>query len=412
MHSRFFALAILVSFSLLPLACSDDDDDDDDAGGAFTIGALLPLTGALSSYGETSHAALDEAIVAINAGSGPKVRLLVEDTTTVPAVAAQKLAAMKDRGVRLVIGPYSSAEVREVKSYADANGIVLISPLSTSTVLAVPNDNILRFTPDDAQEGVAVATLAYTDGVRAIIPVTRDDEGNKGLQQSVKGVFEAFGGRVLPGLTYPANETEFTDEARTIAGLLQSATAGGEKVAIYLTAFAEVTNLFAATTAIEALRNADWIGSDSVALSKDLIENAVAAGFAAGAGYPNPILGLADADRSLWQPVSNRVRDRIGREPDAFALAAYDGLVVGHEALEAVGVDESATTLRDRVVQIALGHQGLTGSTALNAAGDRALATYDFWAVCRQGNGFAWRRVASYNASTGGGPGSVTRMGC
>src|SRR6476646_8330342 len=118
---RFRGLILLVPLVLLAAglsaACSDNGSDDQTA---VTIGALLPLTGSLSSYGETSEAALNAAAAAINKDSG-KVSLLTEDTTTNPPTALEKLKSLHDRGVRLVIGPYASSEVAAVKDYADQN---------------------------------------------------------------------------------------------------------------------------------------------------------------------------------------------------------------------------------------------------------------------------------------------------
>src|SRR3989441_7897448 len=224
---RIAIVALYLSLALLTLGsgCSDSEENSPTAtggspsttggGASVTVGALLPLSGDLASYGETSQVALDEAVAALQA-DGNKVSLSVKDTATDPAKALEGLTGFNEQGVKLVIGPYASSEVRAVKDFADKNGIILISPLSTATSLAVPDDNVLRFTPDDEQEGIAVANLAYSDGIRMIVPVTRDDEGNKGLQSSMNPVFESLGGTVAPLITYPAGTEDFTDTLREL----------------------------------------------------------------------------------------------------------------------------------------------------------------------------------------------------
>src|SRR5206468_7054029 len=295
-------------------------------GPSIAVGALLPLSGDLASYGETSQAAMDEAVTALQA-DGNRVVLSLKDTATDPAKALEGLTALKEQGVKLVIGPYASSEVRKVKEFADDNGIILMSPLSTATSLAVPDDNVLRFTPDDEQEGIAVANLAYADGIRTIVPITRDDEGNKGLQSAMKPAFEALGGSVAPLITYPAGTEDFTDTVRDLDEGVSAASAQGGPVGVYLTAFGEVTKLFDAAAGSPQLESLTWYGSDSVALSKGLLEDPTAASFANKAGYPNPILGLRAADSALWKPVVDRLTQRLGRTPDALALAAYDASV-------------------------------------------------------------------------------------
>ena len=301
-----------------------------------------------------------------------------------------------------------------MKDYADQNGIVLISPLSTARSLAIPGDNLFRFTPDDAQEGLAVAALAFADGIRVIVPVSRDDEGNLGLQGAMKTSFEAAGGRVLPLIKYGANEKDFADEVKSVAVGISGAGAPSQAVGVYLTAFDEVTALFAAASSASdatTLKSVRWYGSDSVALSKGLVEDRTAAAFAGQAGYPNPILGLSERDRGIWGPVSQTVAKKLGREPDAFALAAYDALTVAYRASKATGKDGDLLRLKSELVQIASTFSGLTGPTVLNGAGDRAIGNYDFWSVCASGGLYAWKLVATYTAASSG-PGRVERRSC
>lgn len=397
-------ISLLVLALGLAIACSDDGGDDELP---VTIGVLVPLTGPLSSYGEASQAALKLAAETINDGPGPKVNLLIEDTETDPEAALAKLQSLYDRGAHVVIGPFASSQVRAVKEFADKNDIILVSPLSTARSLAVPDDNVFRFTPDDDKEGAAVAALAWADGIKTLIAVSRNDEGNLGLQSAAKASFEQLGGKVVTGITYPVDEIEFSSEVRTVASALTSAKSGGGTVGIYLTAFGEVTGLFNAASAIPELKTVKWYGSDSVALSEDLAADKTAAAFAMAAYYPNPILGLTEADRSKWSPIQQQLATTLGRQPDTFALAAYDALMVVHQAYaRAGGEGASIAEVKNEFVAVANAYQGLTGPTKLNAAGDRDIAIYDFWSICKQGNEFYWYRAATHIAQ---GNGSIAR---
>ncbi|MEZ4554761.1 MAG: penicillin-binding protein activator [Dehalococcoidia bacterium] len=402
---RLLLLTPLLALVLgLAAACSDDGSDDELP---LTIGALVPLTGSLASYGAASQAALKLAAETINSGSGSEVNLLIEDTETDPQTALAKLESLHGRGAKVVIGPFASSEVNAVKKFADDNGIVLVSPLSTARSLAVPDDNVFRFTPDDDKEGHAAAALAWADGIRTIIAVSRNDEGNLGLQTAMKASFEKLGGKVVTGVTYPASETEFSDEMRSVAQALSGANGTGGTVGIYLTAFAEVTGVFNAANTIPALQTVKWYGSDSVALSADLVADETAAAFAMAAYYPNPILGLDEADEARWSPIQQQLASTLGRQPDSFALAAYDALMVAREALTDAGGDDAAIDdIKREFVSVANEHEGLTGPTKLNAAGDRDIAIYDFWAVCREDGEYFWYRAATHVAE---GEGSISR---
>ena len=90
-------------------------------------------------------------------------------------------------GIRIVLGPDSSAEVEAVKAYADENGILLISPSSTAISLAIPGDNVFRFVPDDTQQAETIATLMWEDGIRAVIPIWRGDTWGDDLARQPAG---------------------------------------------------------------------------------------------------------------------------------------------------------------------------------------------------------------------------------
>ena len=367
------------------------------------IGALLPLTGSLSSYGEASHAALRDAVNQINVKGNRQVELVVEDTESVPAIARLKLERLHGRGIEVVIGPFGSSEVAAAKPYADEHGILLLSPLSTARTLAIENDNVLRFTPDDEQEGQAVAALAIADGNRVIVPITRDDLGNRGLQEAMQPAFQTAGGTLLPMIVYSATETDFGDEVQALAAAVSAEKAAGRDVGVYLTAFNEVTSLFRAATAGDpVLQTVKWYGSDSVALSRELVEDSVAAAFAVQTIYPNPILGLSDDQRHLWGPVNDRLTRVLGRQPDAFALAAYDSFNIAFEVIDDVG-SQDVERIRRNIIRMAGEYIGLTGPTVLNNAGDRALGNYDFWSVCPAETGYTWVRSATFTASESGG---------
>lgn len=404
---KLLALVAIGALAWMAAACSDDEDE------AVRIGALLPLSGSLESYGEASEAALEMARDAINEDATVKVELVVKDTTTDPDTALAMLEELHDDGITVVIGPYASSEVAAVKDFADANGVVLVSPLSTAGSLAVPDDNVYRFTPDDGKEGEAVAAVALDDGITTVVPVSRDDAGNQGLQSAMKPAFEAGGGTVVEGVTYAPDEDDFQGVVADIIAAIEATDSPPEETAVYLTAFEEVVDLMAvaATISNDTLISVQWYGSDSVALSAGLIENADAAGFATTVGYPNPILGLRDEDSSMWQPVVDDLQEELGRRPDSFALAAYDALVVAHLAIEDAGVDAEAAEIGEALVGVAESHGGLTGPTVLNEAGDRESASFDFWSVCPEGDGFTWTRTISY-AVAADGSAEVNRSEC
>jgi len=99
--------------------------------------------------------------------------------------------------------------------------------------------------------------------------------------------------------------------------------------------------------------------------------------------------------------VAARIQARAGSAPDAFALGVYDAVWVAAEAYlaapRAVGIDG----LTSRFEVAAGSFHGATGWTALNEAGDRRYANFDFWAIRPSGGTHVWVRVGGYDTRAG-----------
>src|SRR5439155_1382063 len=307
-----------------------------------------------------------------------------------------------------IIGPQTSSEVKMIKPYADAHNILVISQGSTASSLAIADDNIFRLCPDDVLEAKAIVALMQHDGIQAIAPLWRNDAGNDGLHDSVKAQFEARGGTVTQGFQYEPTTTDFSAATSSIASQITNLQGGGTQastIAVYLAAFDEVVDVFhnvqSNPNATALLPPRHWYGSDGVALSAALTGDANAATFAASVDYPNPTFGLPDSLQSEWQPISDEIEARTGIKPDAFALSTYDALFVIQRALEDVRAGRSRKgfnlknfdAFKAAFVSEADAYSGITGSLALNSAGDRANGDFDFWAVRHD----TWVRIGTYN---------------
>ncbi|MEM4688349.1 MAG: ABC transporter substrate-binding protein, partial [Thermofilaceae archaeon] len=131
------------------------------------IGALLPLSGDLASFGARNRNAIQLAIEDVNrfaegVGSRFRFQVLFEDTGTDPEAARSRMEALAAQGVKAFIGPMSSREVSQVKPFADANKLLVVSQSSTAVALAIPGDYVFRVVPPDSYQGKALAKYIYT----------------------------------------------------------------------------------------------------------------------------------------------------------------------------------------------------------------------------------------------------------
>jgi branched-chain amino acid transport system substrate-binding protein len=181
---------------------------------------------------------------------------------------------------------------------------------------------------------------------------------------------------------------------------------------VYLAGFDDVVGLFDAASGDPVLGSVPWYGSDSAALTPALLADAKAAAFAAAAGYPNPLPGLSDAVARKAKNLVGRIRSKLGRDPDAFALTTYDILQIAVRASARAGAAPSAARLRRAIAGVADGYQGVTGKLTLNAAGDRSFGSFDFWSVCTTGGSASWKRTWSYVATSPGHGRIIARDHC
>jgi branched-chain amino acid transport system substrate-binding protein len=368
------------------------------------IGVLADLTGSWSTLGKNTVAALQIAaadLENIHPQYHPvEFRFLVRDTHLDPSRALEAIRDLDQRGVKIVIGPQSSSEVAEIMPYANAHRILVISQGSTASSLAIPGDNIFRFCPNDIREAEAIVALMRHDGIRAIVPLWRNDRGNNGLHNSVQVRFQALGGRVTAGFRYEPTTNDFSAATTSVASQIQHLINAGtspSSIAVYLAAFDEVVDVFHSAQANTTLSNTAWYGSDGVALSAVLLADPNAAAFAVHSGYPNPIFGLPDALRNRWQPIADAIEARTGITADAFALSTYDALFVVNLALIHAMPETNFGEFKAAFVDEAGHYHGVTGPTALDAAGDRDNGDFDYWAVRRRNGNYKWVRTGTYN---------------
>jgi branched-chain amino acid transport system substrate-binding protein len=385
------------------------------------IGALLPLTGTSSSTGEEAEASLRLAVEDVNnqfakTGLSTRVGLIIEDTKTDPAVALEKLKDLASKGIRVVIGPSTSAAVAAVKEYADENDILIVSSSSTAPSLAIPNDNVIRFVPDDTHQAEILAKQMWDEGKRVVIPIWRTDVFGNNLQSALKESFESLGGKMLDGVGYDPPVGNFAaslhrinfivweQELRSLTSKVNDAVKqyGADKVGVYIVAYDEIVPILIQANRHQELQSVSWYGSDGSAQLEGLIKNVEAAEFAVKTNFLNPIYGLDATDS--FNKLETRIVEEIGRVPTSYAQVTYDEFWVAALTLKDVSAlqQDDIGSLREAFINTANSYVGVTGRTELNDAGDRKFGSYDFWAVrpvyedLKNKASFEWTNVAAY----------------
>jgi branched-chain amino acid transport system substrate-binding protein len=372
------------------------------------IGALLSLTGAGSSTGQSSMVSLELALQDIRAylsdvGMKENVSLETADTRTDTAEALKQLRMFYDKGIRLVIGPYSSAELAHVKEFSDSHGMLIISPSGVAVSLAIAGDNIFRFVCSDETQGEAITKMLSEDKIKVIVPLIRDDLWGNDLLTTAQDNFILNGGDVKPPVRYEPGTSGFSATLAQLDAAVESELGhhNPNEVAVYMLSFAEGAEILLEAKNYAHLNNVYWYGGSAFAQNTAVLEDTNAALFAFTHGLPCPIFGLDDAARYKWEPLRERIRSQTGMVPDVYALTAYDALWVAVLTYATTGLSPGIALLKSAFVNEAANFFGVTGNTLLDSNGDRAYGNYDFWAVKNDSAGYHWKRTAKYNSATG-----------
>lgn len=242
---RLFALTLVVVASLLAAGCGGDDDEEGtpgdtaaatDEGAAaapafdLRIGAVLPLTGDLASFGpsqaEAARIAVEQIQEALSAKglSDVTVELVaVEDDggkSQAGVEAATKLVQTDDASV-LLATMASSVTIPIAQSVAVPNEVVLISPTSTAPEITDLEDDgyVFRILSSDTLQGSAlVDAVADGFGADATINVgARNDAFGTALKQLFEDGWEEGGGSVGASVTWNPEAANLDTEAQQLA---------------------------------------------------------------------------------------------------------------------------------------------------------------------------------------------------
>ena len=369
---------------------------DQDGVTEITVGVLLPLSGDFSEAGEAGKAALEVAREDINDHFAStemdcQVQLVIEDTQTDPAIALEKLKLLDSQGIRMVIGPGSSAELEAIRTYADQHGMIIVCTMSTAPSLAIVGDNVFRFASPDNYQADAMAYYLEEDGITAIVPVWRGDVWGDDLRHLTAAAFVNRSGSVLDGVRYDPNQEDYTGVVAELDCQVGQAIAaqGKENVGVYAVTFDEAAAIMTAAAETGNLTQVRWYGCDGNILLDSLTTPGEVARFAVQTNFTGPTV-WEDTYSPGYEAAYSKIQDRLERQPDAYCMASYDALwIVALTGAQADSMDVSE--LKNTLPVMAANTNGTFCSEMdLNAAGDWSAAQY--WFKVGEGR---WRSVTA-----------------
>jgi len=221
-------LAILISISLLVVACQKSGEP------VIKIGVIAELTGQIPAVGASCKNAAVLAAKEINdaggielGGTKYKIELVIEDSAAKPeqaAAVAQKLIT-QDK-VAAIVGPNSSGNAIPASEIAETMKVALITPWSTEPKTTIdsrtgkPKQYVFRACFTDIFEGQALGKFASGTLKKKKAAVLYDVASDvlKSQAELFRKSFEESGGTIVAFETYASGDKDFSAQLTKISG--------------------------------------------------------------------------------------------------------------------------------------------------------------------------------------------------
>jgi branched-chain amino acid transport system substrate-binding protein len=339
MRTRLTTLAVATAATLVLASCgSGEGDGGGDAAaertgegtgdsctieGAVPIGAVLSLTGAAASYGESQQRGLELAEEQLAEKEGVTYELTIEDDQTDPRQGITLFDEFVSQDVSLIIGPTLSNAAVQADPIAQEAGVPVLGISNTAAGITDIGDYIFRDSLTEQAvipQTIAKATEEY--GLEKVVVLySNDDAFTESGYEAFAAALEDEGVDVAEEITFSKSDTDF----RALLTQAQES----EPDALVVSALIEA--------AIPLVTQARELGIDVPIIG--------------GNGFNNPRL-MADAGEAAegvvvgaaWNSSSDNPENvafledfeaKYDAQPDQFAAQAYTGLMLVDQAVRA-----------------------------------------------------------------------------
>lgn len=360
----------------------------------YKIGITLPLTGELTDVGTQWETVVEMAIEDLNNemekyGIRARFTPVIQDDKTQDVQALTNVQTFYQAGIRVVIGPAASFQVKAVKSYADDNKLLIISPSSTAPTLAIPDDYIYRTVGSDAGQAKALATLVKSQGIDKVIVFHRDDEYGVAFEEFFRREFEALNGTVID-MPYASGREDYASEVAQLSTRAQQEGVGG---IVIITFDTDGVNILSHAKDDPFLSSIRWFSSEGIHGAHGLLEEDIASFIQA-----THLLGTRPLFREnpLLKEFTSRYKARTGHDPPVFSANLYDAIMLaGWAIVRAESYDGEA--IKNALVEVAKNYYGVSGLAMFDKNGDKMFQDYSIWTVKMINGQYQYVDVGTYS---------------
>lgn len=320
-------VACLGAAATVAIGCGGAGSSDE--GQALKLGAILPQTGDLASFGPPTRNAAELAVKQANAAGGvhgSDVSLSVKDEGGSPETTRAAAEALRSDGVQAVIGAFGSGSSLTVIDSLTQSEVVMVSPSNGGEEFTdYPDDGFyFRTVPASSNEGMFGAEEASKRGLKTIGIFAQKDSYGQAYADAFAKQFEADGGTVTTRVDFDPTATSFDGEVKRVAAT--------DPDGVMMVAYSDSGGLIARAAYESRLLERPWIIADGIKDPKFPAsvfpghEDRFQSWVGTGAGEPE---GESNADFAAAYEKEH------GEPPGAFSSNTYDATWLAVLAAEA-----------------------------------------------------------------------------
>ncbi|WP_407654211.1 ABC transporter substrate-binding protein [Anaerococcus porci] len=337
---KLMALAFASIFALA--GCSSGSNDSKSTSGdsdTIKIGAIIPQTGPVSNYGNSSEKGALIAIDEINeAGgiNGKKIEWKSYDDKGEITDATSAYNKLKGDGVSVIVGAITSKPALAVAEIAKKDGIPMITPTGTQEDITKDKKNIFRTCFTDPYQGRLLAKFASENQKAkkvAILRNTSSDYSN-GIADEFKKEAEKLNLEIVADESYGENDTDFKAQLTKIAS-------AKPEVLLVPDYYEKIALL--APQAREAGIDAKFIGGDGWDGVISVMDKSQL-NLVEGSCFSNHF--ALDSEDERTKKFVSKYKEKNNEDPSSFSALSYDTIYLVKQAIE-----EAQSIESDKVVE-------------------------------------------------------------
>jgi len=338
-------------------------------------------------------------------GAPIRFRYVHDDTKGTAADALKVVQSMYAAGIRVIIGPFASGEVRGVMDFANSNKVIIISPSSTSPLLAAP-DYVFRAPPTDLFQAKVLAQLMNSMGIKKVAAIVRGDDYGKGLLEAFRKEFTTQYGGTLREIVYTVGQPDYASEVARLSSYVKELGADASTAVLIIAFEDDGLNIIGHARLDPVLSSVRWFGSETLnrpaAYTPPPTGKATkeVADFLAKVG----LTGVFASPRGspLAEMFEKEYRSRFGRDPSPYAYFTYDAVWLAAMAiLFAGGKCYDADAVKNALPIVAEHFIGVTGWKAFDENGDARGSDYTIWQYRIVGGNYTFTPIGVWRYPAG-----------